>query len=309
VEQVAVVAGLAHPGRDPQPHAAVGTGDQLDLVHVESELVEPGDTPLDVLALLARGDRPLAGQLVPQRPIAGHHVLGEAHRVEAGPEGAAGVEVEHLPRHVLERQVDVGRPLAVGQRRVQLGRLGVDQVGGQRARVEAEQRVRQRAVAPEEPGQVQAHEQLDQGVDQLVGRVHAAGRAEQRPVGGRVVEVAGDQGGVEVRAPLDHDAERGDRGDAEVRQPAQQPVLPPGQPLGQLLDHPQHPALGHEPDDVAVDARFAGLDQPGVGPGGQRVGPRQVEQAGALAGGRGEHEPHRSPPAGSYVTASGCGVG
>ena len=62
--------------------------------------------------------------------------------------------------------LEVVRALPVGQPRVQLAGLGVDEVGGERAGVAAEQRVRQRAVAPVEAGQVQPDEQPGQRVEQ-----------------------------------------------------------------------------------------------------------------------------------------------
>ena len=158
----------------------------------------------------------LAGQLVPQRVVAAGDLLGHLDRVDVGRQQPAGLQVEQLAADPLEGKLDVVRALAVGQRRVQLGGLGVDQVGGERAGVEPEQRVRQRAVAPHEAGQVQPGQQLDHRVEQLVGRLPAARVGEQRPVGDRVVEEPGDQHGVEVAGPVDHDAEHLDRGDAEL---------------------------------------------------------------------------------------------
>ena len=50
--------------------------------------------------------------------------------------------------------------LTVREARVQLAGLGVDEVGRERAGVAAEERVRERAVAPEEAAEVEADEQL-----------------------------------------------------------------------------------------------------------------------------------------------------
>ena len=88
------------------------------------------------------------------------------------------------------------------QRGVQLAGLGVDEVGRERARVAAEQRVRERAVAPEEAGEVEPDEQLGERVEQPVAQVGEPPRLrEERAVRQRVVEVAGDQHRLEVVGP------------------------------------------------------------------------------------------------------------
>ena len=76
--------------------------------------------------------------------------------------------------------------LAVGQAVVQLAGLGVDQPGGERPRVAPEQGVRQRAVAPEEPGQVDPGQELGEGVEQRVPQVGQRRLGEQRAVRQRV---------------------------------------------------------------------------------------------------------------------------
>ena len=77
------------------------------------------------------------------------------------------------------------------------------------AGVAAEQRVRQRAVAPEEAGQVEPHEQADEGVEQAVAEVRDRQPAprQQRAVRQRVVEVAGDQQAVAVAGALGDDGD------------------------------------------------------------------------------------------------------
>ena len=100
--------------------------------------------------------------------------------------------------------------LAVGQPRVQLAGLGVDEVGGQRAGVAAEQRVRQRAVAPEEPGEVQPDEQAGQRVEQPDPQLGQVAPGEQRAVGLRELQMPGDQQSAELLAvvgdAIDHRA-------------------------------------------------------------------------------------------------------
>ena len=143
--------------------------------------------------------------------------------------------------------------------------LGVDQVGGQRAGIGPEQRVRQRAVAPEHPGEVQPDQQLDEGVEQLVGRVLPAWGGEQPAVGHRVLEVAGDQDGLLVVR----------RGRRRCRAPrpsaapppelAEQGVLLAGQPLVDLLQREDVPVVGDEPDDVPGDAALRAPPSAGAG--------------------------------------------
>ena len=90
---------------------------------------------------------------------------------------------------------------------MELAGLGVDEVGGERARIAAEERVRERAVAPEEAAEVEAHEQLRAGVEQAPAQVGDAAAGEERPERERVVEVARDQDRVEVAAAVGDDAD------------------------------------------------------------------------------------------------------
>ena len=93
-------------------------------------------------------------------------------------------------------------PLPRGESFVPFARLDVDHVRHQLAGVAAEQDVRQRAVAPEEPGQVEPHEQADERVEQPVAEVRdrEALAGEQVAVRQRVVEVAGDEQAVALVA-------------------------------------------------------------------------------------------------------------
>ena len=127
----------------------------------------------------------------------------------------------------------------------------------------------------------------------LLGRLAAARVGEQGAVGDGVVEEPGHQHRVEVARPVDDHAEHLDRGDAEVAQLAQQPVLAPGQALVELLERVDLPALGDEPDDVPGDAALADLDQPVVVPVLDRLAPGQGQQAGRALGRWREDETHR----------------
>ena len=83
----------------------------------------------------------------------------------------AGLQVRQVAGDVLDGDRQVELPLPVRQGRVALAGLHVDDVRDQRTRVAAEQRVRQRAVAPVEPGEVQSHQQPGQRVEQPLAEV------------------------------------------------------------------------------------------------------------------------------------------
>jgi hypothetical protein len=189
-------------------------------------------------------------------------------------------------------------PLAGGQRGMALARLGVDQVRLQGARVVAEQRVGQRAVPPEEAGQVQPHQELDQGVEQPVGGLAAPGAGEDGAVGGRVVQEPGDQDRVQVRPAVYHDAHHVHGGHVQLGELAQQPVFTPGQVLVDGLERVQLAVVCDEADDVPGDAALPDLDQPRILPLLERLGPGQAQQAGRLFRRRAEDEAHGrvSPP-------------
>ena len=125
-------------------------------------------------------------------------------------------EVHQLAGDVDAGDLEVVLALAVGEAAVvELAGLGVDEVGGEGAGVAAEEGVRERHVAPEEADDVQAHEQHGERVDEPGRGVGPQALREQRAVGQRELQVAGDE----------HDVERlavgvgavGDDGDAARR--------------------------------------------------------------------------------------------
>ena len=138
------------------------------------------------------------GQLAPEIFVAAHDLVARLLGIDVGRQPDLGIDVEQLADDVDVRDLQVVGALAVRERAVQLAGLGVDEVRGQRAGVAAEERVRQRAVAPEEPAQVQPREQLDECVQQMRAEVGDAAGREERAVGQRELEVARDQDRVEV---------------------------------------------------------------------------------------------------------------
>ena len=126
---------------------------------------------------------------------------------------------------------------------MQLAGLGIDEIGRERAGVAAEERVRERAVAPEEAREMDPDEQLGERVEQAVAQIRHAGPAEQAAVRQREVEVPRDQhrlGLVPVlaRAARD-DADGLDHRHDGIVQGAQQPVLVSRDPRRQRLERIQ----------------------------------------------------------------------
>ncbi len=305
----AAAPGLGDPGPYPQP-VALRRADQLDLLGVETEVVEPAQPLGDPVPLLVRAEYLLPGELVPQPVVAPRQLLGDLQRVDVGRQQVGGLQVEQLAEDPLDGQIEVIVALAIAQLRMLLTGLRVDQVGLQRARVIAEQRVGQRAVPPEEARQVQPHQQLDQGIEQPVGRLAAARAGEDGPVGRRVRQELGHQDRVAVRAAVHRDADHLDGGNAQLGQGPQQPVLAPREPLVDLLERVQRAVVHGEPDDVPRDPALPDLDQPLVLPGLQRLIPRQGQQPGSVLGRGGEHKAHVSPisagPSASQACSPAC---
>ena len=107
----------------------------------------------------------------------------------SGPPVSTGVEqVSRLQVHQLTGEVGVGDlqvvgSLAVADPVVDRGGLGVDEVGREVTGVAAEEGVGQRHVTPEDPGDVQPHEQHGESVQHAPSGVGLHALAEDGPVG------------------------------------------------------------------------------------------------------------------------------
>ena len=211
-----VVAELDDARLEPHP-VAVEVGDDVELLDVEAELVEPLDALLDPPHLLG-GELLLLGELDPERVVALGQHLDDLVRLHLGVEGVAGLEVEQLGEDVLAADGDVVVAHLVRQLRSQLAGLGVDEVRRERAGVAAEQHVGQRHVAPVEAGQVQAHQEHHDGVDQRREVLGGHAVREEAAVGQRELQVLGEQRGRQLLAlrvdasghdRLGHDARAG----------------------------------------------------------------------------------------------------
>ena len=198
--------------------AAADVGNDVQLRDVEAELVEALDAPGDAPAVVDVECLP-AGQLRPQTVVPFDHLLRGGDGVDAVVEQPAGLQVHQLAGDVDLGVGEVVASLAATELRLQFAGLGVDEIGGERASVAPEQRVGQRAVSPEEPNQVQPHQQDHEGVDQPVDCVAAHHPGEEGPVRQRVMQMPSDQYRVERltvgRLPPSDDADRVDRGNVE----------------------------------------------------------------------------------------------
>jgi len=106
------VPGLRDPGAQPQL-VPLRRGDQLDLVGVEAELVEPVQPFGDPAPLVLGAQDLLAGQLLPQGLVAASQLLGDLERVDIVLQQPAGLQVEQLAGYPLGGQLDVVLALPV----------------------------------------------------------------------------------------------------------------------------------------------------------------------------------------------------
>ena len=228
-----MVAGLDDAGMEPEAVAVVGC-EQLELLDVEPEVVQAVEPFVQPVALVG-AEELVADELVPELLVAVHERGGGllARRLERP--ARLGGHVLELAGEVLLCDLQVMLTLAIREGLVQLARLRVHEVRRERAGVAAEERVRKRAVPPEEPREVEAHEQLCAGVEQPVAEVGPPGAREERAKGERVVEVPGDENGFERVVDAGGDADRLDdghlgrsrgRGAARTRAARRRPAAP-----------------------------------------------------------------------------------
>ena len=236
--------------------AAVGrVGGELG--DVEAQAVEGPQQGVDLVAIGARhGHR--VGEGHPQVVVPALEVGADLGGVQRLGDHPAGLQVHELAHDVHGGGLHVVGALAARQRLVQLAGLGVDQVGRERPGIAQEERVGQRAVVPREPEQVQPDDEQDQRVEQPLPRVGAERGLDQRPVGQRERQVAGDQRGRQVLAvgvhPPGDDPHRLDARGAEPAEVEQQLVLALREGLLDLLDREHRPVDAHEPHGVPRDA-------------------------------------------------------
>ena len=106
-------------------------------------------------------------------------------------------QVGQVTGHVLDGDLEVRLALPVGELLVDLARLGVHEVGLEALPVAHEQRVGERAVAPEEARAVELHEEARHGVQEMIAIASLALRQahEEAPELEGARQVAGQDDG------------------------------------------------------------------------------------------------------------------
>ncbi|CAH0327428.1 hypothetical protein SRABI128_06095 [Microbacterium sp. Bi128] len=220
---------------------------------VEPQLVEPPD-PGGHAPAFPDLKRFLCRQLGPPPPVAVHDQLAGGHGVHLLLDQAAVEEVHEFPGDVDAGDFEVVLALAGGQIRVQFAGLGIDQVGGERAGVAAEQGVGERDVAPVEADQVQPDQQQGLGVDEAGQGVLAQHLGEERTVGHGELQVPGDQHRVQWPAlrggASGDDGHRLHAGNVQPGELAQHVVFVAGHVLRGFLDGDHGAAEVGEAHDV-----------------------------------------------------------
>ena len=202
-----------HPEPDPVVAARRVDG-QVDRV---AEIVQPPDPGPDRLAVAGPEDR-LVVELASRRPGSVSRTRSAASIDSSGSRCALHRgEVGEAEGDVLDEDLGVVLALAVGQRRMDLARLRVDEVGLDPVAVAAEQRVGERAVAPVDAVAVEVDEEERHRVEEPVAVDARAGRQahEQPAVLERVGEVLRRE---DRRRPL-RDLRDAGRGDGRQRRP------------------------------------------------------------------------------------------
>ena len=274
-------ATLSRTTSEPSPRRLEG-----DLVDGETQLVEPPDAGPDRVPV-GGGQLGLHVELVPDRGVARADRLGRLDRVVGGALATLHrPEVGQAEGDVLDEDVEVVFALAVRQRRVDLARLRVDEERLDLVAVATEQRVRQRAVAPEHAGPMEVDEQPRHRVEQPIA-------IRPRPSGNRmsrrrywiensrysVTRMAVSRSGAPA-SPTGVTA-----GSAFVRRWRSTANSVVGDPERLFLERVGPPAARQEPDEVArrSDGQLAEA-HPGERPVlvrvplGQRQLPGQVQQ-------------------------------
>ena len=243
--------------RDLEPDDVLAVAGRLerDLVDREAELVEPPDPGAHRVPVVG-GQLGLQVELVPDRRVAGANGLGRLDRVVRGALATLHrPEVGQTERDVLDEDVEVVLPLSVRQRRVDLARLGVDEEGLDLVAVATEQRVGERAIAPEHAGSVEVHQEPRHRVEQPVAVWPRAQREshEQAAVLDRELQVFGhDDGRVALRGRREP---HGRHGRQALRLEVAQHRELGGRHLERLLlERIGSAAAGEEPDEMARGA-------------------------------------------------------
>ena len=268
-----------HGDAQPEPPGPVPRL-ELDLVDREAQVVEPADPCLDGVAVA--GPQVVLGvELVPEGTVAAAHPFGRADGIlEVVAAVLEGGEVGQPEGDVLDEDLEVVGALAVGQRRVDLARLGIDEERLDLVAVAPEEGVGERAVAPVHAGPVEVDQEGRHRVEQAIPvRDRSRGQSHQQPpVLQRMGEVGGHEDGRRSLGRLGQ-ADGLDRRQLDRLEVAEDLVLAPGDLERLLLEGVQPVVVDEEADEVprGPDRQLA---QVVVGRGPVREGalPGQPEQ-------------------------------
>ena len=281
---------------------------EADLVDREAEIVEPPDPGPDRVPVVGRELR-LEVELVPQRACSASRTDSAASTASSKASVAAlhRAEVGQPEADVLDEDVEVVGALPVRQRGMDLARLGVDEIGLDLVAVAAEQRVRERAVAPEHARPVEVDEQRRHRVEQPVA-IRARAPAGSASAGaGTGSSRPGIRSSRMAASPVGRigQADRGDRRQPRRLEPAEHVELR----RGDLAAAPPSgrrscPSSDEEPDEVArrADRQVAEVERLRR-PLGERASPtagraagRRPRAAEASAARPGRTRPERARP-------------
>ena len=219
-------------------------------------------------------------ELVPDRRVALADCLRGRHRViEILRPALERGHVRKPEADVLDEDLEVVGALAVREVRMHLARFRVHEERLDSVAVTPEERVRERAVAPEHATAVQVDEQPCHRVEESCP-VHA--RTEREPCEQPselegVPEVLGDEDRA-APAPVLRDSHREDRGQPDPLEVGEDGVFALGGQDRQFLERDQRAIDLQEPDEVTRGANVERPEGERVRPVGQRQLPRQIEQ-------------------------------
>ncbi len=254
---MAVIAVFDDP-RDVAQLPVSGIADDVHFLDVEAEFVQPFEALFDAKRL-ADGEVGGGRQLIPQAGVPLLEQLRDLPWIDAGSQTSAGLEIEQTARDILGGDLEVEGALAVTEFFVVLPGLHVDDICRECSGISAEQSVRQGAVPPEEPGEVQANQQARHCIEHPLAEVRNRQPAtgQQRAIGDGIVQVTSDEHAIDMVGLAGHRGDHLRRGEPPVIEFVQESVLAFDEVVRQLLDDVADFAEFDQSHDVTVQAEHA----------------------------------------------------
>lgn len=255
---------------------------QFQLGCVEPEFVEPAKAFADAPRLVHTHDIG-SSQLGPEIVIANLEHLGQLDWVDPIAQLAERFEFEEAAGDVVSCDHEIVRALSIRKSEMAFARLGIYEVGNQAPRIPAEQGVAERAVSPEEAGEVDTHQKHGERIDQPVVHCLATRSGEQVQVGKREREVACDENGFERLASVINalvcDPDQVDDGKALFLQEGEKLELSICKIRRKFLQSEIAAVMLDESDDMAVPTSWE-ADREFLRPRVEWCAPREVEEIG-----------------------------